>query len=105
MWCVLLPHSTYFIRQFLVFVLFIGYCFGEIMCVWDSCVYQKGVLCFLIAECYIRSVKRYCFVRQYAAVPVQLEIVILQYTGWCVPIDSTGFFLPSTQLLLPVSGG
>jgi len=44
----LLPHNTYFIRQFLVLVLFIGYCFGEIMCIWDSHVYQKGVLCFLI---------------------------------------------------------
>ena len=38
----------------------------------------KSVLCFLIDKCYIRSVKRYCFVRQYAAVPVQLEIVIIQ---------------------------
>jgi len=27
----LLPHSTYFIRQFLVLVLFVGYCFGEIV--------------------------------------------------------------------------
>ena len=56
------------------------------MCIWDSYVYQEGVLCFLIDECYIRSVKRYCFVRQYAAVPVQLEIVILQYIDWCVLI-------------------
>jgi len=40
--CLLLPHSTYLIRQFLVFVLFVGYCFGEIMCIWDSYVYQKG---------------------------------------------------------------
>ena len=56
------------------------------MCIWDSYVYQKGVLRFLIAECYIRAVKRYCFVRQCAAVPVQLEIVILQYIGWCVLI-------------------
>ena len=30
--------------------LFFGYCFGEIMCIWDSYVYQKGVLCFLIHE-------------------------------------------------------
>jgi len=45
------------------------------MCIWDSYVSQKGVLCFLIHECYIRSVGRYCFVRKYAAVPVQLEIV------------------------------
>jgi len=40
----LLPHATYFIRQFLVFVLFIGYCFGEIVCLWDSYGYQKGVI-------------------------------------------------------------
>jgi hypothetical protein len=96
-WVVLLPHSTYFIRQFLVFVLFIGYCFGEIMCMWDSYVYQKGILCFLIGECYIRSVKKYCFVRQYAAVPVQLEIVIPQYIGWCVLIIRDFFFNSATS--------
>jgi len=82
----LLPHSTFFIRQFLVLVLFVGYCFGEIMCIWDSCVYQKGVLCFLIHKSYVSSIKMYCFVRKYAAIPVQLEIFILQYTGWCVLI-------------------
>jgi hypothetical protein len=27
------------------------------MCIWHSYVYQKGVLCFLIDECYVRSVK------------------------------------------------
>ena len=26
----------------------------------------------------------YCFIRKYAAVPVQLEIVVLQYIGWYV---------------------
>ena len=52
----------------------------------DSCVYQKGVLCCLIHESYVRSVGRYCFVRNYAAIPVQLEVVILQYVGWCVLI-------------------
>ena len=51
----------------LVLVLFVGYCFGEIMCIWDSYVYQKGVLCFLIHKSYVRSIKRYCFVRKYAA--------------------------------------
>jgi len=66
--------------------------FGKIMCIWDSCVYQKGVLCFLIHECYIRAVKRYCFVRKYAAVPVKLEIVILQYIDWCVLIVWAFFF-------------
>jgi hypothetical protein len=56
------------------------------MCIWYSYVYQKSVFCFLIHECYNRSVKSYCFVRKYAAVPVQPENVILQYIGWCVLI-------------------
>ena len=43
------------------------------MCIWDSYVYQKGVLCFLLHKSYVRSIKRYCFVRKYAAIPVQLE--------------------------------
>jgi hypothetical protein len=47
-------------------------------------VYQKGVLCCLIHESYVRSVRRYCFVRNYAAIPVQLEVVILQFVGWSV---------------------
>jgi len=32
------------------------------------------------------SIKRYCFFRKYAAIPVQLELFILQYIGWCVLI-------------------
>ena len=83
--CLLLPHSTYFIRQFLVLVLFVGYCFGEIMCIWDSSVYQ-GVQCFRIHKSCVRSIRRYCSVRKYAAIPVQLENFILQYIGWCVLI-------------------
>ena len=39
----------------------------------------KCVLCSLIHEGYVRSVKRYCLIRRYAAVPVQLEIVVLHY--------------------------
>ena len=70
----------------MLLVLFVGYCFGEIMCIWDSYVYQKGVLCFLIHKRYVRSIKRYCFVRKYAAIPVQLEIIIHQYIGCCVLI-------------------
>ena len=73
----LLPHSTYFIRQFLILVLFVSYCFGEIMCIWDSYVYQKGVLCFLVHKSYVRSIKRYCFVRKCPAIPVQLIIIII----------------------------
>ena len=34
-------HITHFIRQFLVLVLFVGYCFGEIMYIWDSYVLSK----------------------------------------------------------------
>ena len=49
LYCVLLPHSAYFIRQFLVFVLFFS-CFGEFMCIRDSYVYQIGGLCFLFVK-------------------------------------------------------
>jgi len=46
------------------------------------------------------------FCRKYAAVPVQLEIVILQYeVHWLVCTYNIGFFLQSIQLLLPVSDG
>jgi hypothetical protein len=62
------------------------------MCIRDSYVYQKGVLCFFIREGYVRSVKPHCFVPKYAAVPVQLKIVILQYTGWRVRIVWTFVF-------------
>jgi len=56
------------------------------MCIGDSYVYQIGGLCFFIREIYVRSVSRYCFIRNYAAIPVQLEVVVLQYINWCVPI-------------------
>ena len=49
------------------------------MCIWDSYVYQKGVLCFIIHKSYVRLIERYCFVRKYAAIPVQLEIFIYYY--------------------------
>jgi hypothetical protein len=62
------------------------------MCVRDSYVYQKGVLCSLIHESYVRSVGRCCFVRNYAAVPVQLEVFILQCIGWCVLAVWTSVF-------------
>jgi len=35
---------------------------------------------------YVQLIKRYSFVRKYAAVRVQLEIFILQYIGYCVLI-------------------
>ena len=90
--CLLLLHGTHFIRQFLVLVLFVGYSFGEVMCIWDSYVYQKGVLYFLIHKSYVRSLKMYCFVHKYAAIPVQFKIFILQYISWCVLIIWTFIF-------------
>ena len=56
------------------------------MCIWDSFVYQKCGLCLLIHKSYVRSIERNLFVRKYAAIPLQLEIVTLQYTGWFVLI-------------------
>ena len=48
--CLLLPHGRYFIRQFLVLALFVGFCFGEIMCIWDSYVYEKVFFVFLFIK-------------------------------------------------------
>jgi len=45
-----LPHSTYFIRHFLVFFLFVGYRAGEIMCIRDSYVYKKVFFVFLFMK-------------------------------------------------------
>jgi hypothetical protein len=57
------------------------------LCVFGTAMsIRNGVLCFLTHKCYVRSIKRYCFVRKYAAIPAQLEIFILQYIGWCVLI-------------------
>ena len=44
---------------------------------------------FLIHKSYIRSIKKYYLVRKFAAIPVQLEIFILQYIGWSVLIISS----------------
>ena len=51
------------------------------MCIWDSYVYLKGVLCFLIHKSYVRSIKKgiVLFVSTYAAITEELEIFILQY--------------------------
>ena len=40
------------------------------------CVSNRWSL-FFIRESYVRSVSRYCFIRNYAAIPVQLEVVVL----------------------------
>jgi len=87
----LLPHGTYFIRQFLVLVLFVGYCFGEIMFNWDSYVYQKDVLCFLIHKSYVRSITRYCFVRKIAAIIIIIIIIIISF------IQGIFTYIPETK--------
>ena len=74
----------YFIRQFLLLVLFVGYSFGEIMCIWIQLCLSKGVLWFIIHKNYVRSIIIFCFVSKYVAIPVQLEIFILQYISWYV---------------------
>ena len=53
------------------------------------CLSSRGSLFFFINESYVRSVSRYCFIRNYAAIPVQLEVVFLQYVSWCVLIAWT----------------
>ena len=70
------------------------------LCAFGTAVSIKNVLCFLIHEGFVRSVKRYCFVRKYAAVPVQLEIVVLQNIGWCVLVVWTFVLLLLLLLLL-----
>ena len=63
---------------------------------------SKGVLCFLIHKSYVRSIKRYCFVRKYAAIMVQhFHSPVL----WLVCTYNMGFYHQSIRLLLPVSDG
>ena len=55
------------------------------LCVFGTAVsIKKGVLCFIIHKSDVRSFRRHCFVRKYAAIPVQLEMLIVRYIGWCV---------------------
>ena len=66
------------------------FCFSVIvlarLCVFGTAMSVKKVFFVFFYESYVRSFRRYCFVRNYAAVPVQLEIVILRYIVWCVLI-------------------
>ena len=67
------------------FVCRLLFCLGEIMCIRGQLCLSKEC-CSLIHKSYVKSIKRYCFVRKCAAIPVQLEIFILQYFGWCILI-------------------
>ena len=48
-------HSTYFIRQFLVIVPFVGYYFGKIVCIGDNYVYQNIVI--IVQGKYVHTVR------------------------------------------------
>jgi hypothetical protein len=65
-----LASTQYIFHAPVLGICFVDYYFGEIMCIRDSYVHQEGVLCFLIHESYVRSVRGYCFVRNYIAIPV-----------------------------------
>jgi len=45
---------------------------------------KKVFFVFLFIKVMSGRLKGIFFVRKYAAIPVQLEIFILQYIGWCV---------------------
>jgi hypothetical protein len=40
---------------------------------------RKVFFVFFVRESYARSVGKYCFVRNNAAIPVQFEVVVLQH--------------------------
>ena len=61
------------------------------MCLGQLCL-SKSCSSFCLFMRVVRSVRRYFFVLNYAAVPVQLEIVNLRYIGWCVLIVWTSVF-------------
>jgi len=63
----------------LVLVLYVDYHFDEIMYIWDRYVCQKGVPCFLIYKCYVRSIK-IDFFREYATIPIIIIIIIITVT-------------------------
>ena len=53
------------------------------MCLGQLCLLKRcSFLLIHSSYVYIRSIKRYYFVLKYAAIPVQLEIYILQYISW-----------------------
>jgi len=60
----------------------LGTCFVCRLLIWREYVYlghfcpsKRCSLCFLIHTSNVRSIKRYCFVHKYAAIPVQLIII------------------------------
>ena len=101
--CILFPHNTYLIRQFLVFFSFVGYCFGEIMCIRDGYVYQQGFLRFFPVKVMSGPLE-----------VTDLSVIIYGSTtawnchspvNWLVCTYSMDFCLQSSQLLLPLFDG
>jgi hypothetical protein len=71
------------------------------LCVFGTAMSIRKVFFVLLFMKVISVLLRgYCFVCKYAAIPVQLEIVILQYIGWCVLIVWTFVFNQFNKILL-----
>ena len=62
------------------------------LCVFGTAMSIKKAFFIFLFMKVVRSIKRYCIVRKYDAIPVQFEIFILQYIGWCVLIMWTFIF-------------
>jgi len=71
--------SSWYLFCFTVIVLARLRVFGAAMSI------KKVFFVFLFLK-FMAGRLKIIFVRKYAAIPVQLEIYILQYTGWCVLI-------------------
>ena len=62
--------SSWYLLCFSVIVL-------AILCVFGTAMSIKYVVFFFIRESYVRSVSRYCFIHNYAAIPVLLLLLLL----------------------------
>ena len=62
------------------------------LCVFGTAMSIRRVFFVFLLMNVISGRLKHCFVRKYAAVPVQLEIIILQYNGWFVLIIRGFFF-------------
>jgi len=66
---------------------------------------KKVFFVFLFIEVMSGRLKGIVLSVKYAAIPVQLEIFILQYIGWCALTYNLDFYHQSIRLLLPFSDG
>jgi len=54
------------------------------MCIWDSYVYQKGVLCFLTHKRYVRSIKMFIIIIIIIDFPTNILYELLITPACCV---------------------